>query len=290
MNPINTSAIDLGKRPWLVLGGGGMKGLAHLGVWRWLRENGWSVDGLIGCSIGALIATCIGTDMDAQQMTALTLHLKKSSILRVNRRAVFVNGIKSSSVFRGDVFHEYLEGILRDHSWGDLKRPVQVNAVDLATGKAEWFGTGARTDVSLAAAVYASAALPGIYPPADIDGRFFIDGAFHQALPMDRALSVGATGVIAVDAGAGSDSDAEAVVAQGMIGIQQRAASILIRRQRQQLIESWDSIPTIVIRPRLDGYGTFDFDAIPYFLEEGYRAAREALPVVLAGTRTQDER
>ena len=48
-------------------------------------------------------------------------------------------------------------------------------------------------------------------------------------------------------------------------------------RRRQELVAEWDGPPLIYVRPQLEGYGTFDFDSVEYFLEEGYRAARKAL-------------
>lgn len=268
---------DLGERPWLVLGGGGLKGLAHIGVWRWLRETGLEVAGILGCSIGALVAACIGAGMDAREMTHLARDLKKARLLRVNRRVVLINGIKAPSVFRGDTFRAFLEDVLPVQSWANMVHPVQINAVNLGTGFTEWFGTGARTDVSVVDAVYASAALPGIFPPAQFSGEFFIDGGFNHSLPLERSIAVNATGVIAVDAGSGQEAEPEVVVEQGLVSIQQRAASILIGAQRRASIAAWEGLPTSLIRPRLDGYGTFDFNSLDYFLDEGYRAARHTL-------------
>ena len=276
---------SLGPRPWLVLGGGGIKGLAHVGVWRRLDEAGVGVAGIVGCSIGAVVGACIASGMDAAEMDRVARRLRRSDIIRLNRRAAWVTGIKAVSVFRGDALRAYVERIVPAREWSELRLPLLVNAVDLDTGRTEWFGDGARTDVPLLDAVYASAALPVLYPPLEHDGSFYVDGGLDQVVPVDRAVAAGATGVVAVDVvGTGSWSGAE-VVREGMVAIHQRAMGIMIRNRRRTLESLWGATPTVHVEPNLEGYGTFDFGAVPYFLEEGYRAAGEGLGSRVFGNR-----
>ena len=152
-----------------------------------------------------------------------------------------------------------------------------INAVDLGDGSTEWFGTGERLDISLADAVYASSALPVFYPPLEVGGRAFIDGGTSHPLALQRAHEAGASTIIGVDVGAGETGDVESILEQGMLSVHQRIFAIMTWRRRQELVAEWDGPPLIYIRPRLEGYGTFDFDSVEYFLEEGYRAARKAL-------------
>ena len=268
---------DLGPRPWLVLGGGGVKGMAHVGVWRWLREQGRDVKGVIGCSIGSLVGACICAGMDVWDMVRIAKALERKDIIRINRRAAWVNGLKAQSLFRGETLMDYIRRTLPVSDWSDLSTPLQVNAVDLATGEAHWFGAGGREDVGLLDAVYASSALPVFYPPANMGGSWFVDGGVDQALPLDRARAVDATGIIAVDCGSGPSADPAKVVGQGMVAIHHRVMSIMIRRRRTELQRTWDALPMALIRPDLDGYDTFDFDSVPHFLEAGYQAAKDRL-------------
>ena len=149
-----------------MLGGGALKGLAHIGVWRALGEAGVQVAGIVGTSIGALVGALAAAGAHWKDMRTLARTLQRTDIVRVNRRAVLVNGVRQTSVLRGDTLRDYLQGILPASGWDAMRLPLLVNAVDLATGRTEWFGAGARTDVSLLDAVYASAALPVLYPPA----------------------------------------------------------------------------------------------------------------------------
>ena len=268
---------SLGERIWLVLGGGGLKGLAHIGAWRALAEAGVAVQGIVGTSIGSLVGALAAAGADWKEMRAAARALRRQDIVRINRRAVLFNGIRQISLFRGDTLEEYYEGILPPGGWSDLKIPLLVNAVDLATGKTEWFGRGARLDLTLGDALYASSALPVLYPPLLVDGRALVDGGTEHPLGLSKAAEQGATGLIGIDVGAGEVADADAIMAQGMLAVHQRIFAIMTYRRRKDLLDHWDGPPLMYVRPRLDGYGTFDFDAVEYFVEEGYRAMSQVL-------------
>lgn len=267
----------LGDGAWLVLGGGGLRGLAHVGAWQAMEEAGLRVQGIVGTSIGSLVGALIASGLGYRELVRLAFALRKLDIVRVNRRALLFNGIRQPSLLLGEPLRRYLGQVLPVRSWADLKIPLQVNAVDLETGDTVWFGTGADESVSLADALYASMALPVFYPPAEVRGRLLVDGGAEWALPLHRAGELGATGVLGVDVGSGQKNPTHELLAGGMLAIHQRVFSLMSWRKRQDLVAHWQTPPLLFVRPRLEGYGTFDFDAAGYFVEEGYRAARAAL-------------
>lgn len=268
---------SLGNRPWLVLGGGALKGLAHVGAWRALREAGMKPAGIIGTSIGALVGALIAAGAGWEQLRDAAHRLRREDIVRVNRRVAWINGIRQPSVFRGDVLEDYYRALLPSGGWDDLTLPLQVNAVDLETGHTEWFGAGARTDVSLVDAVYASSALPVLFPPALLGGQVFVDGGSEHPLPLRRAVELGATGIVGIDVGVGESGKIDEILAQGLLGVHQRIYSIMTFRRRRELLEAWMGPPLLFVRPRLDGYESFDFANVRYFVDEGYRATKEVL-------------
>jgi NTE family protein len=273
-------------RVTLVLGGGGMKGLAHVGAWKAVLEHGFRVSSVIGTSIGSLIGACVAGGMDYDHLVALARSLQKTDIVTLNRWALLFNGIRQPAVFRDDVFRAYIASVLPVETFKELELPLSMNAVDLETGEQVWFGAGGRMDVPLADAVYASCALPVFYPPALIDGRYYVDGGVLDALPIRRALEAGAERVIAIDVAAGPISDSAAAVEKGMVAIHQRVLQIMgYARGHEQLPIDGSSL--VYVRPRLDGYSTFDFTSTEYFLAEGYRAVSEALG---GGTSAQETR
>jgi NTE family protein len=268
----------VGDRIWLVLGGGGLKGLAHIGAWRALTEAGVSVAGIVGTSIGALVGALIASGATWTEMRRSARALRRTDIVRVNRRAVLFNGIHQVSVFRGDVLLDFYRSILPAGGWDALGLPLLVNAVDLATGRTVWFGTGERTDVPLPEALYASSALPVLYPPARIGDAVLVDGGTEHPLALARAAATDASGLIGVDVGAGENGESDRILEQGMVAVHQRIFAIMTYRRRSELLRQWNGKPLLYVRPRLDGFGTFDFERIEYFVEEGYRAMSQALP------------
>lgn len=261
----------------LVLGGGGVKGMAHIGAWKAVEESSLGVSGIIGTSIGALVGACLAGGMGWRELAPLAVGLRKRDIVSMNSRSLMLNGIRQPSVFHGERFMEYIRATLPVERFDQLRVPLAVNAVDLETGRMEWFGPGGRMDLSLAEAVYASCALPLFYPPAEINGRHYVDGGVLDALPFEYAAKLGADRIVAVDVTAGGDRDSLDTITKGMVAIHHRVFDIMGHAQRRGRLERWAGVPLIYVRPSLDGISTFDFTRTQYFLEEGYRATRRAL-------------
>lgn len=265
------------KRVVVVLGGGGVKGMAHIGAWQAIQEAGLAVAEIVGTSIGGLIGACVAGGERWEALAPRARALDKQDIVTVNRWALLFNGIRQPAVFRGDTFQNYIGKTLPVETFGELDIPLAMNAVDLETGAMEWFGAGAREDVPLAESVYATCALPVFYPPAEIGGRAFVDGGVLDNLPITRAAERGADLIIAVDVGAGAVKDSKDTISKGMIAVQHRVSDIVTYARKRAILDAWSSPRLVYIRPALDGVSTFDFTRTSYFLEEGYRAAREAL-------------
>ncbi len=266
-----------GEGVWLVLGGGGLKGLAHVGAWKALQEADVQVEGIVGTSIGALVGAAIAGGAPPAELEERARSVRPRDIARLRRRAVWVNGLRSSSVLRASPLQEYILASLPVHTWDELRLPLQVNAVELGSGETTWFGVSARADVSLPEAIYASTALPVLYPPARIGDGLFVDGGTGDALGLARARDLDAPRILAIDVGSGGTYDAAKIVERGMVAIHQRVFSIQSGAARRVMVEGWTGPPLALIRPQLDGYGSFDFQHVDYFVDEGYRATREKL-------------
>ena len=273
----STTAAGGAPRTILVLGGGGMKGLAHIGVWKALEERGLRPDAIVGTSIGALIGACLAGGMGWRELAQLALALRKEDIVEINKRSLWLGGVREESVFDGDHYREYLRAHLPVQSFDELTIPLRLNAVSLVTGTEVIFGHGARTDVPLVDAVYASCALPIYFPPMKVDGDHLVDGGVLDVLPVRKAADWGAERVIAVDVGTEMLPPGEDFFARGMIAIHDRVLTLNLCEQRTRMLKLYDGPPMVYIRPKIGHLGGWDFDRTQYFLEEGYRAAREAL-------------
>lgn len=277
--PAETPVRPASARPRtvLVLGGGGMKGTAHVGVWKAVEEAGIRPDAIIGCSIGSLIATAIAGGMGWRELADVARGLRKEDIVQINRRAVWMGGVREESVFDGATYRNWIARTLPLKHFADAQIPVRVNAVSLVRCGEAWFGSGLDEEVSPADAVYASCAIPIYYPPLRLNGDVLVDGGVLDTLPVKHAFEWGADRVIAVDVGAEIQPPAADYFDRGMIAIHERVLAMNIAGQRTRALETWKDNPVVMIRPRIGHLGTWDFHRTQYFLEEGYRAAREAL-------------
>lgn len=270
------------ERVVLVLGGGGVKGTAHAGAWRALREANVAVSEIVGTSIGALVGASIAGGSEAEELESQARALVKKDIVDINRWALLPMGIRQQSIFQGEALRAYIARVLPETEWSALRMPLTVNAVDLETGHTVWFGAGGRTDVPLVDAVYASSALPPFYPPLSVDGMHLVDGGVADTLPITKAADRRADCIIAVHAESGRTRDAADTVDKGLIAIQHRVMDIMAFASRELVEDMWMGPPVIHIRPDVAEYSTFDFEAVDYFLEEGYRSTKEALEGELA--------
>lgn len=273
---------EVDSRTWVIMGGGAAKGLAHVGAWKAIQEAEIPVAGIIGTSTGAMMGAAVAAGRTVEEMEERTQRLRRRDIMRVNRRALWVNGIRSQSVFRGDVLRQFIQDLLPTEDWRDLTIPLMVNAVDLASGEIVWFGHESDQDTALVDCVHASAALPVLFPPVEVGGRMLIDGGAVDMLPLGRAAEMGATRIIAIDVGAGPRVDAQVVVDGGLIAVHQRVFSMMAGHKRRESVRSWTGVPLTYVCPDFEDTDGFDFEKRRFFIEEGYRATREALAVPAA--------
>jgi NTE family protein len=259
------------------MGGGAAKGLAHVGAWKAILEAEIPVAGIIGTSAGAMVGAALAGGRTVADMEAHAEGFRRKDLMKTTRRVMGLNGVRSLSVFRGDVLRRYIEDLLPIHDWSGLTIPLIANAVDLASGEMVWFGHGSDQDAALVDAVYASAALPVLFPPAEFGGRVLVDGGVLNTLPLQKAAQMGATRIIAIDVGAGPLADAQAVVDGGLVAMHQRVFSIMAGRRRRDSVRDWTGVPLIYVKPDFEDVDGFDFDQRGLFFAEGYRATREAL-------------
>ena len=270
MSPTSTPRISL------VLGGGGLKGFAHIGVLRALEERGIRPTVYAGTSIGALIAAARAGGMEWREMMRRAESLKRRDLFRLNHVGMLVDRLKVPSVYTEDPLRFLCESVAPPHTFRDLPVRLLVNTVDLARGTQVVWGLPGLQDVPVADAVYASCALPGAFPPGVVDGRVCVDGGVIDNLPAAIA-SIGTDLVIAVDVGS-SDLTHEAEIAtSGFFNIYMRAATVMMHALQLQPLSAWEGPPILLVRPRVAHVGWFDFGQTPELVEAGYRAAEESL-------------
>ena len=175
----------------LALGGGSARGWAHIGVLRALQKAGIQPDIVAGTSIGAVVGGCyVANELDALEGFARELTRRKVlSFLDFN--------FSGSGLINGNRLVDVLNERLDDVAIDALERRFVAVATEIGTGNEIWLTRG-----SLVEAMRASYALPGIFRPVNIEGRWLFDGALVNPVPVSVCRALGAHYVIAVHVGA----------------------------------------------------------------------------------------
>ena len=265
----------MGRRIALVLGGGGLKGFAHIGVLRALDERGIVPDVYAGTSIGAMIAAAYlgGASIDELQTRAEAL--RKRDLFRLNHFGMLLERMRSASIYLEQPLRDLCSGAIPDVTFAALPKRLLVNTVDLHRGARVVWGLPGLEDFSVREAVYASCALPGFFPPGRVGERTCIDGGVVDNLPVSVASNF-ADLVIAVDVGS-SDQSRKDAESSGFAGIYMRAATMMMHALQQFPLEHWHGPPMVLIRPRVDDAAWLSFTDTAANIAEGYRAATRAL-------------
>ncbi|HKP15094.1 MAG TPA: patatin-like phospholipase family protein [Gemmatimonadaceae bacterium] len=265
----------MGRRIALVLGGGGLKGFAHIGVLRALEERGIVPDVYAGTSIGAMIAAAYlgGATIDHLQTRAEAL--RKRDLFRLNHFGMLLERMRSPSIYLEEPLRELCSGAIPDVTFAALPKRLLVNTVDLHRGARVVWGLPGLEDFPVRDAVYASCALPGFFPPGRVGDRTCIDGGVVDNLPVSVASHF-ADLVIAVDVGS-SDQSRRDAESSGFAGIYMRAATMMMHALQQFPLEHWHGPPMVLIRPRVDDAAWLSFTDTAANIAEGYRSATRAL-------------
>src|SRR6185369_276141 len=160
----------------LVLSGGGLKGLAHIGVLRALDERGLVPSLVVGSSIGSLIGAAWAAGATPRQMEARAIKVRRRDVFQVARIEVAIRRFMAPALYRKEPLETLVDVLVGDITFRDLKRRLLVNTTDLHSGMQVMWGLPGLLDTRVADAVAASCALPGIFPPKLIQGRVYVDG------------------------------------------------------------------------------------------------------------------
>lgn len=260
----------------LVLGGGGLKGFAHIGALRALAERGIVPSVYAGSSIGALIAAAAAGGMKLDTMADRARALRRKDLFRINHMGMLLDRMQSRSIYMEAPLRALCDHVVPEGTFEELHTPLLVTAVDIARGVEIVWGAPGLRDVSVRDAVYASCALPGFFPPGMVGGRPCIDGGTTDNLPVGLA-ALGADVVIAVDVGTSDVPSAEGIESQGFASVYMRAATLMMHTLQSRRIERWQGPPMLLVRPPVSHVSWFGFKNTSELIELGYAAMREAL-------------
>jgi NTE family protein len=184
----------------IVLGGGGNLGATQVGMLRALLERGVSPTVLVGCSVGALNAAGLAADptlAGVDRLEEIWRNLDGEAIVAPGRlSALWLLTRKYRALQANDGLRRLLESSLPFRRFEEARIPLHVVATSMRTGGERWFSRGPVVEPILA-----SAALPAVFPPVEINGELLIDGAVVNNVPISKALEVGAKRIYVLHVG-----------------------------------------------------------------------------------------
>lgn len=249
-----------GLRVGLALGGGAARGLAHIGVYKTLRENGVPIHALGGVSIGSLIAAGFAAGMSPEDLREIAHSTRWRDL---GSWSFDIRGLNTN-----ERMDDWLAQVLPVDRFEDLEIPLLIVATDLQSGEPIVLSSG-----PLFPAIRASCAIPGLYTPVELNGRLLADGYLTCNLPVRQLRRTGLDVVLASAIGLEVSPQ---VKLNNIYQILLRAFSIMSATVQTSLYKEAD----VTIRPEVEGYSWTDLEAVDILIKSGEKASLEALPEI----------
>jgi NTE family protein len=282
----------------LVLGGGGARGSAHVGVIRALEELHVPVDYVVGTSMGALIGGLYATGMNADEMEAVLAKIDWDDIFddqtpredqpfrrkRDDDLALFGpklglgkdSSVLSTGLIAGQKLSFLFESLVKERTqvtdFDKLPVPFRAVAADVATGEQIVFDHG-----DLAFAMRASMSIPGVFRPVEWQDRILVDGGIVNNVPVSVAREMGADIVIAVNVGSGLVAKEDI---RNILSVVDALVSVMIERNVALQLDSLGEADVLIQPPLGKEVTSYQFELYAKAIDIGYREAaarRDAL-------------
>ncbi len=245
------------NRTGVAFGGGGTRGIAHLGVIRVFQENNISFDMVAGNSAGAIAGALYAADIPWEQLYDFVLNLHDKNVLPKRPHLI--------SYMSPEIIERLADCFLKDMTFGDLNRPFCAVAVDLKQGTLDTLCEG-----NLSKALSASCAVPGVFQPVCIGDKVYIDGGTLRSIPTRELRDRGAETVVGINLNAdrsrGTDSLKRIDVFLTAYNLSTNINSTICER-----------CADLMLRPHLEGHARHSFKSIESMLKIGEDAAKERL-------------
>ncbi len=279
-------------RVGLVLGGGGARGAAHIGVLRELERMRIPIDAIAGTSMGAVVGGLYASGMSAAELEQLVVEMDWADAMsdepdrsdlrfrrkqdardfpidldiglergRPNLPLGLVQGQKLDLILRNLTLH-----VSHIKDFDKLPIPFRAIASDIETGEMHVMGRG-----DLALAIRASMSVPAALAPVRVDGHLLVDGGLVGNLPVDIVREMGVDVVIAVDVEFPLYAPDEL---ESALTISEQMLTILIRRETLRQIDKLGE-DDVLVKPKLGTFGSANFGEITQAIEPGAEAARK---------------
>jgi NTE family protein len=247
----------------LVLGGGAARGFAHVGVIRALEQEKIPIDMIVGTSVGSLIGAIYANDVNSFELEWTAFTLGKDDLFDYG----IFSAITGMGLAKGDKLEEFVRTKVSTANIENLKLPFAAVATDLNRGTRVVLDKG-----SVARAVRASSAIPGVFNPVEFQGRLLVDGGLMDNIPISVAREKGADIVIAVDI-------SENVVnfnITNIVDVVLQSVNIMFDENCKNKKKDAD----VLIAPAVGDVGMMDFTQKKRCMQAGIEATQKAMPEI----------
>jgi NTE family protein len=261
-DPLPSFYVPQHIRVALVLGGGGVRGMAHVGVLEELEAAGVPIDLIVGCSAGSIVGALYAENPCVANIREAVWNLRVDTILDIDFWTC------RYGLSQGKSFHKVLDDYLNAETFEQLQIPLVVVATDLYSGELVPMGGG-----DLVKSVQASCSIPFVFVPCDYMGRILVDGGVVNPVPVKVARDLGADVIIAVDL----SELLPKTFPKNLFQIADRSAEIIFTWQNEVCTRTAD----VIIRPETCGAGAFNEKMKMEIYHAGKRAAQNKIPKIL---------
>lgn len=253
----------------LVLGGGAVRGFAHVGVIKVLEAQGIVPDMVVGTSAGSVVGVLYAAGYSGFELQKIAFKLDEDTV------SDWI--VPDRGFIKGEALQNFINKAVQNRTIEKLQRPFAAVATDLHSGEMVVFRRG-----NAGQAVRASSSVPGVFQPVAINGRDYVDGGLVSPIPVKAARDMGADVVIAVDISA----KPKCAKIEGVTDILLQTFAIMVQSIGGRELADAD----VVIRPETGGFGASDFTKKHEAILEGEKAAQAMLPQIRQKIRQAAER
>lgn len=288
----------------LVLGSGGARGLAHIGVIDWLEKNDFKIESISGCSIGALV----GGIYAAGKLDDFESWVRQ--ITKIDVFKLLDLSWDKSGLVKGDKLFDTLRDLVGDVAIEDLPISYTAVATDVSVEKEVWMNSGKLFD-----AIRASISLPLLFTPFRYEGVELIDGGVLNPVPIAPTFSDQTDLTVAVNLGGRVDKKSESTASEDSSEEESSPlidkVSSFVKSVKDSTVNSvgkdwdaydianqaFDTMQSAIARQKLAAYpadhlieiprnacGTVEFDRAAEMIELGYKSAEESLGKIIGET------
>ncbi len=255
----------------LALSGGAVRGLAHIGVLKYLQEKDININIVAGTSAGSIVGAFYAAGFDPREIEEIALEVRWRELIKY---AAFPR-IPRMGLINIEFLQKFLEKHLgKDITFQDLNKPFIICAVDVVKGEPIFIKSG-----NLIKAVMASCAIPGIFFPVELDGRLLVDGGVMHNIPTKALKDEGVQYIIAVNIDATADPN---TTPHNILDVIYRSFYLMAQGRDQEDLK----LANCQIQIDLGDIGMWDLSKKKTLMERGYREAEKCLHDMVISKKT----